>query len=150
MDWFSKAFLKSSLVWLALGVTLGLVMSLNPAWQVYRPAHLHMNLLGFVAMMIFGVAYHVIPRFTGHALFSTKLAGAHWWLANVGLVLFICGLMARLPGNSAQVAVGLGGALSAMSAYVFVYNMWRTINAQAVPKLVGIAAPGALNAAKGR
>jgi cbb3-type cytochrome oxidase subunit 1 len=52
-------------------------MAVHPAWAVYRTAHLHMNLLGFVAMMIFGVAYHVIPRFTGHSLHSRRLAAVH-------------------------------------------------------------------------
>ena len=66
MDWFAKAFIKAALVWLGLGVTLGVVMAVSPAAAVYRTAHLHMNLLGFVSMMIYGVAYHVIPRFTGN------------------------------------------------------------------------------------
>ena len=62
MDWFTKAFIKASLVWLALGVTAGVAMAIHAPWVIYRPAHLHMNLLGFVAMMIFGVAYHIMPR----------------------------------------------------------------------------------------
>jgi hypothetical protein len=37
-------------------------------------------------MMIVGVAYHVIPRFTGHAPHSRRLAGVQWWLANGGLL----------------------------------------------------------------
>ena len=48
MDWFVKAFLKASLVWLVLGVTLGVAMAAHPVWTVYRPAHMHMVLLGFV------------------------------------------------------------------------------------------------------
>ena len=52
MEWFVKAFVKASLAWLALGVTLGVAMAAHPAWMVYRPAHAHMNLLGFVTMMI--------------------------------------------------------------------------------------------------
>ena len=64
MQWFVKAFLKASLVWLSLGVTLGVAMAAHPTWTVYRPAHVHMTALGFVTMMIYGVAYHVVPRFT--------------------------------------------------------------------------------------
>jgi cbb3-type cytochrome oxidase subunit 1 len=79
MDWSVKAFVKASLAWLALGVTLGVAMAARPGWAVYRPAHLHMTLLGFVAMMIYGVAHHVIPRFVGHPLHSRRLAGWHWW-----------------------------------------------------------------------
>ena len=131
MDWFVKAFLKASLAWLAAGVSLGTAMAVHPAWAVYRTAHLHMNLLGFVAMMIFGVAYHVIPRFTGHPLHNRRLAAVQWWLANVGLALFVLGLV-LLPNTMystpARVIVGAGGLLSGTAAYLFVYNIWRTIN----------------------
>jgi cbb3-type cytochrome oxidase subunit 1 len=131
MDWYVKAFLKASLVWLAAGVSLGIGMAVHPAWTVYRAAHLHMNLLGFVTMMIFGVAYHVIPRFAGHPLHSRRLAGVQWWLANVGLALFVVGLV-LLPrtmyATPARVIVAAGGLLSAAAAYVFVYNIWRTID----------------------
>lgn len=58
MDGFVKAFIKASMAWLALGATLCVAMALQPAWLGYRPAHLHMLTLGFVAMMIFGVGYH--------------------------------------------------------------------------------------------
>ena len=129
MDWFAKAFLKASLSWLGLGVTLGLAMAVRPAWAVYRTAHLHMNLLGFVSMMIFGVAYHVIPRFTSHPLHSRRLAGVHWWMANLGLLLLAVGF-ATLTGSGSfrAILLAVGGTLSAMGAYAFIYNIWRTID----------------------
>jgi cbb3-type cytochrome oxidase subunit 1 len=131
MDWFVKAFLKASLAWLGAGVSLGVAMAVHPARAVYRTAHLHMNLLGFVAMMIFGVAYHVIPRFSGHPLHSRRLATVHWWLANGGLAMFVAGLV-MLPhtafGTTARTVVAAGGALSAAASYAFVYNLWRTID----------------------
>jgi len=131
MDWFVKGFLKASLAWLGAGVSLGVAMAVRPAWTVYRTAHLHMNLLGFVAMMIFGVAYHVIPRFSGHPLHSRRLAAIHWWLANSGLAVFVAGFV-MLPhtafGTLARVVVAAGGILSAGASYAFVYNLWRTID----------------------
>ena len=48
-------------------------------WSAYYPAHVHMNMLGFVTMMIYGVAYHVIPRFIGKPLHARRLAAWHWW-----------------------------------------------------------------------
>src|SRR5574338_1627850 len=131
MDWFVKAFLKASLAWLAAGVSLGLAMAVHPAWTIYRAAHLHMNLLGFVTMMIFGVAYHVIPRFTGHPLHSRRLATVHWWLANGGLGLFIAGffLMPHTAfGTPGRAVVAAGGISSAAAAYLFIYILWRTID----------------------
>jgi cbb3-type cytochrome oxidase subunit 1 len=129
MDWFVKAFLKTSISWLGLGVTLGLAMAMHPAWTAYRTAHLHMNLLGFVSMMIFGVAYHVIPRFTSHPLHSRRLAGAHWWIANIGLTCMAAGfMMIRSPGGLRTTLLAAGGSLSAVGAYAFIYNIWRTID----------------------
>jgi cbb3-type cytochrome oxidase subunit 1 len=131
MDWFVKAYLKSSLAWFGAGVTLGIAMAVHPAWAVYRTAHLHMNLVGFVTMMIFGVAYHVIPRFTGHPLHSRRLATAQVWLANIGLLLFVVGfflLPNTMYGTPARAVVAAGGLVSGVAAYVFVYNIWRTID----------------------
>ena len=145
MDWFAKAFLKASLAWLAAGVSLGIAMAVHPAWAVYRVAHLHMNLLGFVAMMIFGVAYHVIPRFTGHALHSRQLATVQWWLANIGLATFVGGfiwLPNAMYAMPARVTVGLGGVLSVAAAYLFVYNIWRTIDGMPKPSAAPVKAAG--------
>jgi cbb3-type cytochrome oxidase subunit 1 len=137
MEWFVRAFLKASLTWLGLGVTLGVAMAVHPAWVVYRTAHLHMALLGFVAMMIFGVAYHVIPRFTGHPLHDRRLATAHWWLANIGLGVLVAGFLAR-PHLGAAVTplLGAGGLLAATGAYAFIFNIWRTIDGERATRVI--------------
>ena len=73
MEPFVRNFIRASLVWLGLGVSLGVAMVIVPQYAlVYRPAHMHANLLGFVSMMIFGVAYHVLPRFVGRPLHSSR------------------------------------------------------------------------------
>jgi cbb3-type cytochrome oxidase subunit 1 len=137
MDWFVKAFLKASLAWLALGVTLGVSMAVHPPALAWRTAHIHMNLLGFVTMMIFGVAYHVIPRFTGHPLAMRRLAGAHWWMSNVGLALLAAGFGLRGMGVAGFAPLlGAGAVLSALGAYAFVLNIWRTIDGPAKLKQV--------------
>ncbi|HEY0995049.1 MAG TPA: cbb3-type cytochrome c oxidase subunit I [Gemmatimonadaceae bacterium] len=129
MEWFVKAFLKASLTWFGLGVTLGMLMAIRPEWVVYRTAHFHMNFLGFITMMIFGVAYHVIPRFTGHALHSRRIAGAQFWISNAGLAVLAGGFasMATL-GTRAWPLLAAGGVVSALGAYLFIYNLWRTID----------------------
>ena len=128
MDWFVRAFLKASLVWLALGVTLGVGMAVRPGWAAYYPAHVHMNLLGFVTMMIYGVAYHVIPRFVGRPLHARLLAAWHWWASNCGLALMVAGFVIRPSGDmSGGVLLSVGGTLAAVGAYMFVYNIWQTL-----------------------
>ena len=129
MDWFVKRFIKASLTWLGLGVTAGLTMAMHPAWIVYRPAHFHMNLAGFVAMMIFGVSYHVMPRIVGQPLYSSRLAGLHWWAANLGLALMVTGfLLAPHVSRAATASLVTGGVLYAGGAYLFIFNLWRTID----------------------
>ena len=133
MEWFVRAFLKASLAWLALGVTLGVAMGAYPLWTVYGPAHMHMMLLGFVTMMIYAVAYHVIPRFTNHPLHDRRAAGTHWWLSNIGLAMMVAGFVTRVwrPGTGTLV-LATGGTLSAVGAYVFAYLIWRTVDGRAV------------------
>ena len=131
MDWYVKAFLKASVVWLALGVTLGVAMGAYPSWSIYRTAHLHMLLLGFVGMMIFGVAYHVIPRFVGTPLPSARAAGIHWWVANAGLAVMVAGFVLRAQGRAvSSVWLGVGGTAAAIGAYIFAFLIWRTLEWQ--------------------
>jgi cbb3-type cytochrome oxidase subunit 1 len=129
MDWFVRAFVRASLVWFASGVALGLAMAAHPPWVVYRPAHAHMNVVGFITMMVFGVGYQLLPRLFGHALYNRRLAVAHWWLANSGLAMMVAGflLAPHIGGRSAAVTT-TGGVLFLLGALAFVYNLWRTFD----------------------
>jgi len=128
MDWFVRYFIKSALVYLGLGVCMGIWMGFAPDAVIYRPAHAHLNLLGFVSMVIFGVAYHVIPRFTGHQLHSRLIAGAHWWASNIGLVVLVFGFVFLPWRPAARSAVEVGALLSGLGAFLFIYNLWRTLD----------------------
>ncbi|HET8654610.1 MAG TPA: cbb3-type cytochrome c oxidase subunit I [Longimicrobiaceae bacterium] len=129
MEPFIRNFIRSSLVWLGVGVLIGLSMAFFPAQAlVYKPAHVHANLLGFVSMMIFGVAYHVVPRFTGNPLHSRTLARTHLWLANLGLSLLVGGWILRVRvWKTGGTLVEAGAALSAVAMSFFIYNLWRTL-----------------------
>lgn len=129
MDWFVKAFIRASLVWFALGIGLGLAMAMHPAWVIYRPAHAHMVVAGFITMMVFGVGYQLLPRLFGFALHSRRLAIAHWWLGNVGLAAMVAGFVATPHvGVSAAWVTATGGIFFAAGALAFVFNMWVTFN----------------------
>lgn len=129
MDWFVRAFIKASVAWLALGILVGVAMAVHPVWTVYRTAHMHMMLLGFVTMMIYGVAYHVLPRFTGNPLRNRAAAGAHWWVSNIGLAFMVVGFGLRAnAGAFATPLLAVGGALAGAGAYIFAYLVWRTVD----------------------
>ena len=129
MEWFVKAFIRASLAWFALGIVLGVSIAAHPAWVAYRPAHAHMTVVGFLTMMVFGVGYQLLPRLFGHGLHSSRMAVAHWWLANGGLAAMVAGffLQPHVGDRSAPVTA-TGGVLFALGALGFVYNMWRTFD----------------------
>ena len=133
MEPFVKNFIRASLVWLGLGVSLGVAMVVVPQHAlVYRPAHMHANLLGFVSMMIFGVAYHVLPRFAGHPLRSRRAAALHLWAANVGLASMAAGWLTRpWAYDVGTLLLIAGGLASAGGAFLFIGNIWQTLAAPA-------------------
>ena len=129
MEWFVKAFIRASLAWFAIGILMGIAMAAYPPWTMYRPAHAHMNVVGFLTMMVFGVGYQLLPRLFGHLLFSRRFAVAHWWLANIGLAAMVTGFIGQPHmGRNAAFVVAIGGVLFGLGALGFVYNMWRTFN----------------------
>jgi cbb3-type cytochrome oxidase subunit 1 len=130
-------FLRASLVWLVAGVTLGVAMAASPALVVYRTAHLHLLLLGFVAGMIFGVGYHVFPRFAGRPLRHPALVPVHWWLANGGVAAMASGFALRAAGVAwGPALLTAGGTAAALGAYLFAWNVWRTIGTR--PLALGV------------
>ncbi len=130
MDRYAKFFVQASLIYLGIGVASGLIMALYEDWIfLFERAHAHANLVGFVSFMIFGVGYHILPRFTGRPVHSVTLANLHVWLANVGLagmsIFWI--LNASLQGDVFQLLAALFSIVLGISMAVFIYNMWKSL-----------------------
>jgi cbb3-type cytochrome oxidase subunit 1 len=143
MDPFVRRFIRSSLFWLGAGVVLGVWMTLDPGRALgYRAAHMHANLLGFVSMMIFGVAYHVLPRFSGRPLRSRGAASIHLVAANAGLALMVAGFMVRLHSHgTGALMLAAGSIASAAGAFLFIWNAWSTLQPQQ-PMQASLSRPG--------
>jgi hypothetical protein len=93
-----------------------------------------MLLLGFVTMMISGVAYHVFPRFAATSLYSSRMARTHLVLANVGVAAMAVGFGWRLYQPAVGGAIlGVGAVASASGAYLLAWNLWRTLDSAALP-----------------
>ena len=122
-------FIFTGLAYLVLGVTLGVLFFIIPMTRGLIPVHSHLNLVGFVIFIIFGVAYHILPRFRGRPLYSEKLAWWQFWLANLGLVglLIFLGLGAYAPFDELRAIQAVFGATLALSIIIFVYNMMKTL-----------------------
>jgi cytochrome c oxidase cbb3-type subunit 1 len=51
--------------------------------------HVHSGALGWVAMITFGSLYHLLPRLWETKMYSARLIYMHFWLATIGIVLYI-------------------------------------------------------------
>jgi len=124
-------FIKAGMAYLLLGALLGTLLAVPVTRDLlheargaqWRLAHTHLNLLGFVVMVIFGVAYHILPRFAGKPLHSEAWASAHFWIASLATAGMIIGFLAP----AAAVLLWTGGVAQLAGIVLGVVNLWLTI-----------------------
>jgi len=123
-------FIRLSIVYFLVGSAMGLMFIFNPgsANHFYVSMHVHLNLIGWMSMMIFGVGYHILPRFSGQHLYSRKMAIVQFWTANIGLVGMTVGLgmLAHDIGGGGPIA-GISSVVVFVSFLLFGLNMLLTI-----------------------
>ncbi len=57
-------------------------------------AHVHSGALGWNGFMTFGMVYWLLPRLFQTDLYSKKLATTHFWVATVGMVMYVLAIYA--------------------------------------------------------
>ena len=121
MSPLSKNFVRASLIYFFIAAILGTIMiSMRsyPAQLLF--SHVHLNLLGWMSMMIYGVGYHILPRFSGTPLAYPKIGNLQFYLANIGLV----GLVSfRSIHPLAEIFAGV----QVISVGLFVFNIWMSL-----------------------
>jgi cytochrome c oxidase cbb3-type subunit 1 len=56
-------------------------------------AHVHAGALGWVGFITMGSIYYLVPRLSGKKqMWSTRLIDAHFWVATIGIVLYIASM----------------------------------------------------------
>ena len=124
----NRIFITAALLYGLLGGLIGIVRLVEPTLlpgNIPR-AHAHIMLLGFVLMTIYGVALHVLPRFSGFPLYSERLANWQLYLANIGLPLMIAGWLLLRDG-----VLLAGGILSYAAIVLFTLNLLLTVKPKA-------------------
>ncbi|MEK6673702.1 MAG: hypothetical protein AABY42_09570 [Nitrospirota bacterium] len=130
MDKFVKNFIGMSLIYLTAASVLGVVMLGHPSLLSLKFVHSHLNLLGWVSMMIYGVGYHVLPRFAGRPLKHPKMGETQFWLANAGLIGMLLFSVVSFYNPEAGIYRGLTvafGLVEVFSVFLFFYNMFVTL-----------------------
>ncbi|MGZ8287606.1 MAG: cytochrome-c oxidase, cbb3-type subunit I [Telluria sp.] len=116
-------------------------------------AHVHAGALGWVGFITMGSIYYLVPRLSGKtAMYSTRLIDLHFWVATIGIVLYIAsmwiagvmqGLMWRAVNPDGTLTytfvegvkatypyyvIRFGGGLLYLSGMlVMAYNTWQTM-----------------------
>jgi hypothetical protein len=133
----SQLMIRTALLWLALGSTLGGLVLANKgiaAWPwlwALRGSHVHTLLIGWTVQLACGVAYWILPRLDAH---GSRGRDSVMWLSyltlNGGVLLgAMQGPVAAVPGASAGAAYMLAGAgaLYLTAAVLFLQSIWPRI-----------------------
>jgi cytochrome c oxidase cbb3-type subunit 1 len=143
MEKYPKLFVKVSIFYLLFGVVFGLLMAVNVfSGMNYTFVHVHFNLVGFISMMIFGIAYHVLPRFNAKPLKWPNLVPVHFYGANIGLIGMLFSYLAGGFWSSdwKTILFHTFSTVTAVSIILFIANIY-TVLTPAGAAQQGIAVP---------
>ncbi len=131
-----RRYIKTAIAFLIAGLVLGGWMLVRRELYGAYPgtyevsAHTHAIFVGFVMMMILGVALWLFPRpEKGDSRYSPVLAEAAYWLITVGSALRVPGELLRATVSAAWLrwAVVGSGLLQIAGLAVYFYTMWSRI-----------------------
>ncbi|UCD66840.1 MAG: DUF1858 domain-containing protein [Deltaproteobacteria bacterium] len=124
MDKYTKGFVLASLVYFFLAASFGIWMGMAETAEWVKFGHIHFNLLGFMAMMIFGIGYFILPRFNARTLQWPQLVPLHFIVSNLGLIGMVFTSSERPSAGFTIFAL-----LSVLSVLLFCINIGVTLMA---------------------
>lgn len=131
-----RRYLKTGIAFLALGLGLGAWMMVERELLQRFPsrylvsAHTHAILVGFVMMMILGVALWLFPRPAKEdTRYSPRAAEVAYWLVGAGTALRVVGELARSQVDAAwlRLATLAAGLIQVAGLLMFFFTMWSRI-----------------------
>ncbi len=133
MDNTPRLFIKAGLIYAVIGALLGITMAINPSLShSLRFIHIHLNLLGFMTMMVSGVAYHVLPRFSARTLPWPAGMKYQFILQNVGLLGMVAvqGFNDWRGGGLTQLLFIFFAVLAGISFVIMFYNLYFVLSSE--------------------
>lgn len=114
MRGIARLFFGLGLLSAIIGMGWGIQMSASGD-HLLSPAHAHLNLIGFLGFVIFGVYYHLIPD-AG----ETMLAKVHLGIAVIGVVLMVPGIVMAIR-ETGDVLAKAGSLATIVSMLLFAW-----------------------------
>ncbi len=133
-DSFFPWYMRLAYAWLLVAMAMSLggalfeVVARSPLPHSFIDAYRHALAMGFVTMMIFGLAQRVLPVWEGKRIYSTLLVTWVFLLVTVGNVMRV--LFQSLGGSVGRTGHFLsstGGSLELAAFAIFAVNIWRTL-----------------------
>jgi hypothetical protein len=118
----ANRFIYTAVAFFVIGVSLGIYMGANKDFR-FTHVHVHINLLGWVALGLIGVLYSVYPR-----LQQSWLARTHYWLHTIGLIIFMGGFAwGTINGVFATLPVAAGSTMVAIGVLMFATHVFSNL-----------------------
>ncbi len=114
----SSWFLTAAALVALLGMGWGITMAATGD-HTLAPAHAHLNLIGFVAMSIFGFYYALTPRAA-----AGRLARVHFALTVLAVLVFAPGIAMAISGRGETLAAA-GSILAILAMAIFAFTVIR-------------------------
>jgi cbb3-type cytochrome oxidase subunit 1 len=131
-----RRYIKTSFVFLLWGLLLGgwiivaeFVAGSYPP-RLFVTAHVHLLLVGFMLMMVMGVATWMFPRpARDDTAYRPLLAEAVYWVMTLATALRALAEMLEglFPSGALRLLIAVGGLSQVLGALLFVVNMWRRV-----------------------
>ncbi|GLQ09542.1 hypothetical protein GCM10007913_14740 [Devosia yakushimensis] len=119
MPRISNLFFKAAIIFLIVGIGIGLHMSISQNHNVIG-AHAHINLLGWVTSALFGGYYALNP-----AKAERRLAFIHFGVYTTGVVLMAVSLYFLLQGVTAlEPVVALSSLIVFAGVLIFAWTVF--------------------------
>jgi len=119
VKYMSTNWLKVSAIYLAIGVALGIYMYAtgNYEWVAY----IHILIFGWLTNAVFGILYSHY-----RSLAESDSGKAQFWLYNIGLFVFLVGILFISPATSGT-WIYIGAISVALSVVLFLVNMFNNL-----------------------
>jgi hypothetical protein len=140
-----RRYIKTSFVCLLAGLVVGgylivaeFVVGVSPA-RILVTAHVHLLLVGFVLMIVMGVATWMFPRpGREETRYRPWLAEVVYWMVTLATAVRAIAeiLLALAPTPLLGITVAAGGLGQLAAAVLFVLNMWWRVRLPAVAAVI--------------
>lgn len=127
----------ASLIYLMLGAVMGFLMSVEGSGgTVARFMHIHFLFLGFMVMLMAGVAYHFLPGLRGGEMRWPRLVPIHFYMANIGLVCKCITFL--LKPQIGFIPFAIFASVTVTSLVLFAVNVIASIPKSGTAKGIGL------------